>query len=335
MEKLEKDRKQRMVLGQEDKDFPTDLVQQINNIARPRFAFLVGIGEAYDEKNRLFCPVNDVTDLAEKLEHLGFQCIQLVEKGATINNVKRNFEHFLKLVLKSDKLVADEGHADLSVVMFYFSGHGSSNKSADTLCLVDGHLECEWFAERLSKRKELPGHDEDRVKKERRTRYPSNIVVLDCCRPRKHQYNKLPEYGIYTTMIQSCRCSQSSYEPKSGRNGMFTAHLLANLTTGLDQDLPIIFGKVKAGVGRQHGGLQVPIVNDVLSIPVILVTKNVERTANKYIRQEVKLLKENYKLWDVVVEKFDSRGHGFFDAGGQLLSEFARAVTNVFRGLFS
>ena len=116
---------------------------------------------------------------------------------------------------------------------------------------------------------------------------------------------------------------------------MFTAHLLANLTTGLDQDLPIIFGKVKAGVGRQHGGLQVPIVNDVLSIPVILVTKNVERTANKYIRQEVKLLKENYKLWDVVVEKFDSRGHGFFDAGGQLLSEFARAVTNVFRGLFS
>jgi len=306
------------------------ILLQINNLARPRYAFLVGVGAGYEEGSVLANPANDVTDLSEKLSLLGFKCLSLVDEGATISNVQRNFKHFLRLVQDTDEVVAEEGNADLSIVLFFFSGHGCSRKGEEHLCLMNNEeLPYNWLLGELGKRTPLRGKSSKDAMGTRR-RMPANIVITDCCRAEKKGMQKILEPAD-TCQVFSCRSSQSASDGPPGRNGLFTEHLLANLTIGLEKPLDQLLFDVRVGVKRSRRGIQQPITRNSINVPIVLVATKVKEKANEYIQHEIGLLKENSQRWERVVCAFNAIPTGFYDAAGKLRTDAFEAVSFLSR----
>lgn len=213
-----------------------------NSGQHKRVALVIGNGDYKDAP--LKNPPNDAEDVAATLRSLGFEVIS--RRNATQPQVKaavREFGQHLR--------GAESG-------LFYFAGHGIQVKGINYLVPVGVDIQSEADAEDQSVSLDYVM----RTMEESGARF--NISILDACRnnPFARSFRSASR-GLAQAQAASGMLVAYATAPGSvaadgtGRNGIYTKHLLKNLKEG-DSDILKVFQRVRAGVVTETGGQQVP-----------------------------------------------------------------------------
>lgn len=192
-------------------------------------------------------PANDASDLAAALEKQGFNV--LVRENVGERGLKEAVDVFAKHLKKG------------GIGLFFFAGHGIQLKDQNFLMPVDVGFDSESdvsfksiSAEYVLSRMAEAGN---RI----------NIVILDACRNNPlAQSRKTISKGLGVmnvgraekgTFIAYATSPGSTAADGTGRNGLYTKHLLRSLETQ-DSDIDRVFGRVRTGVVQDTNGEQVP-----------------------------------------------------------------------------
>ncbi len=192
-------------------------------------------------------PANDASDLASALEKQGFNV--LVRENVGERGLKEAVDVFAKHLKKG------------GIGLFFFAGHGIQLKDQNFLLPVDVGFESEAdvsfksvSAEYVLSRMAEAGN---RI----------NIVILDACRNNPLQQSRKSiskGLGVMNvgraekgTFIAYATSPGSTAADGTGRNGLYTKHLLRSLETQ-DSDIDRVFGRVRTGVVQDTNGEQVP-----------------------------------------------------------------------------
>ena len=211
--------------------------------ADPRIALVIGNAEY--KSAPLKNPVNDARAIARALKDLGFEVIlkeNITQQGFV--GALREFGTRLK-----------DGNA---TGLFYYAGHGMQVKGANYLIPVDAAIE---------------GEDEIRYQsidanqvldKMEQAGNRLNIVILDACRDNPYarsfrsKQSGLAQMDAPSGMLVAFATAPGSvaYDGE-GVNGVYTKHLLRNLTLpGMPVEL--VLKRVREGVSKDTEGKQIP-----------------------------------------------------------------------------
>lgn len=207
-----------------------------------RVALVIGNG-AYSS-SPLRNPPNDAQDVAAALTDLGFDVIELTDahKGAFLNAL----DDF------SDKLRRAEAG------LFYFAGHGMQIRGQNYLLPVGVHV-------RRESDVEYEGVNANRVLAAMEEAGSSvNIMILDACRDnpfsrtfRSGSRGLAMMRGAKGTFIAYATSPGSVAADGTGRNGVFTGHLLQHIDRP-GFAIEDVFKRVRSGVVGATSGEQVP-----------------------------------------------------------------------------
>jgi len=208
-----------------------------------RLALLIG-NSNYKEAP-LRNPVNDATDMGKALEALGFKVmLRLDANRRQMREAMRDFARELK---------------GGGVGLFYFAGHGVQSAGKNFLLPVgaDVREQFDLVDEAVDANVILAGMEE--------AGNSVNIVILDACRnnPFARAWRSAVSEGLAQmnaptgSFIAFATAPGSVAADGSGKNGIFTKHLLDNLNRG-DSDIDRVFTRVTASVARETGNRQVP-----------------------------------------------------------------------------
>ena len=202
------------------------------------------IGNAAYQSSPLKNPVNDATDMAQALKDKGFAVTLRTNIG---NRDMRQAIRAFSQTLKAG-----------GVGLFYFAGHGVQSKGRNYLIPLNAEIkeEFELEDEAFDANRVLAGMEEagNRV----------NIVILDACRDNpfgrawRTSATGLAQLSApIGSFVAFATAPGSVAADGSGRNGLFTSHLLTSLRNP-DSDIDRVFTRVAAAVARESGNKQVP-----------------------------------------------------------------------------
>jgi formylglycine-generating enzyme required for sulfatase activity len=208
-----------------------------------RIALVIG-NSAYTNAPRLKNPINDATDIADALSHLGFT----VEHGVDLNQKQMKF-----MIREFGKKLKAGGQG-----LFYFSGHGVQLRGHNYLVPVDADITSEADVEDQGVDANLVLGLMDEANN------GLNVVILDACRnnPFARSFRSasggLAQVDAPTgTLIAYATAPGRVAQDGVGRNGTYTAELLKQMRVpGLAVEE--MFKRVRANVRQQTGGEQVP-----------------------------------------------------------------------------
>jgi len=214
-----------------------------------RVALLIG-NSAYKE-SPLKNPVNDASDMAAALKELGFKVT--LRTDASQRQMKQALREFARDIKSG------------GVGLFYFAGHGVQSRGRNFLVPIGASIESEAEIEdeTIDANLVLSYMDEaqNRV----------NIVVLDACRNNPFARSfRSASHGLAQmdagkgSFIAFATAPGSVAADGSGRNGVYTEHLLASLKQA-DGDIDKVFRRVAGNVSKVTGGKQVPWVSSSLT----------------------------------------------------------------------
>jgi len=209
--------------------------------AQEKYALVIGNAN-YTYSGRLNNPVNDATDMRNTLQGLGFQVDYLADVNLTrmqtaINNFK------IKLNASPN-----------SYGLFYFAGHGVQSRGDNYLIPIDANISNEYLLPRIT----LPvQYVLDELEKAGNI---LNIIVLDACRNLPVNLTRglsivtqLPKGSI---LVYAAGAGQAALDG-TGRNGLFTAHLLRHIRTpGIE--VKEVFNRTREDVINTSNSAQVP-----------------------------------------------------------------------------
>lgn len=210
--------------------------------AERRVALVIG-NSAY-QKSPLKNPVNDATDVAAKLRNMGFEVIERTNlKSSQIGRTLREFRARL---------------TPGAVALFFYAGHGLQIKGENYLPAVDADIEGEEDVPNQS----IAVRQVMDVMEDAKTRL--NLAFLDACR--NNPYNRgfrsagdgLARISAPSgTLISFATRPGSVAADGSGRNGLYTTHLLTAMEA---PNLPVelMLKKVTTGVKVASRGMQEP-----------------------------------------------------------------------------
>ena len=207
-----------------------------------RVALVIGNGSY--QSSPLKNPVNDATDMAQALKDKGFAVTLRTNIG---NRDMRQAIRAFSQTLKAG-----------GVGLFYFAGHGVQSKGRNYLIPLNAEIkeEFELEDEAFDANRVLAGMEEagNRV----------NIVILDACRDNpfgrawRTSATGLAQLSApIGSFVAFATAPGSVAADGSGRNGLFTSHLLTSLRNP-DSDIDRVFTRVAAAVARESGNKQVP-----------------------------------------------------------------------------
>ncbi|MDR1986701.1 MAG: tetratricopeptide repeat protein [Treponema sp.] len=212
-----------------------------------KFALVIG-NSAYTGITRLNNPVNDANDVSAALRGLGFTVDTLTNAG------RAQMEEGVTRL--KNRLTAAQG----SYGFFYYAGHGVQSGGENYLIPVDANIPGEAYLQDRAVPMQavlgelnLAGNG-------------LNIVVLDACRDNPFSWRRSNSRGLQVvtnqpadSIIVYATSAGAAAADGTGRNGLFTTHLLNNLKTpGLSvRDL---FDKTGADVRRASSGSQIPAI---------------------------------------------------------------------------
>jgi formylglycine-generating enzyme required for sulfatase activity len=204
------------------------------------------IGNSAYAASPLRNPANDAADLAAELEKKGFNV--LLRENVGERGLKEAVDEFAKFLKRG------------GVGLFFFAGHGVQFGDQNYLMPTDIPFKSEAdikyksvSAEYVLARMAEAGN---RV----------NIVILDACRDNPFSSSQSGSKGLGAmnvgrnergTYISYATSPGSTAADGSGRNGMYTKHLLRSLELR-DSDIDKVFGRVRSGVVQDTDGNQVP-----------------------------------------------------------------------------
>ena len=207
-----------------------------------RVALVIG-NSAYKE-SPLRNPVNDATDMAAALKNLGFSVI--LRTNASRRQMVEGVREFGSQIRRG------------GVGFFYYAGHGVQSRGRNYLLPVGAQLDSESDLEfeSVDASMVLAQMDEagNRV----------NIVVLDACRDNPFARSfRSASRGL--AQMDSAKGSFLAYATSpgsvaadgSGRNGVYTKHLLQSLKEP-ETKLEEVFKRVRLGVAKETGNKQIP-----------------------------------------------------------------------------
>ncbi len=208
-----------------------------------RVALVIG-NSAYKDAP-LRNPVNDATDIAATLRSLGFTV--MLHTNADTRQMRSAMRAFAQNLKRG------------GVGLFYFAGHGVQSRNGRNYLIpvgADIKEEFELEDEAVDANRVLAGMEEagNRV----------NIVILDACRNNpfargwRSSTNGLAQMSAPAGSFVGFATSPGSVAADgTGRNGIYTRHLLESLKQG-DTDIDRVFTRVTAGVAKETGNKQVP-----------------------------------------------------------------------------
>ncbi|WP_461256017.1 SUMF1/EgtB/PvdO family nonheme iron enzyme [Treponema sp. R80B11-R83G3] len=215
--------------------------------AQQKFALVIGNG-AYTNITKLNNPVNDANDMAVALQGLGFT-VEKVLNG-NLSQMENGIVN-LKKRLKGSKN---------SYGFFFYAGHGVQSNGENYLIPVDANIQSESFLRRQSisvqeMLDELNDAGND-----------LNVVVLDACRDNPFAWKRSGSRGLQVvgnqpadSIIVFATSAGSTASDGTGRNGLFTGHLLERLKTpGIE--VAEVFRLTMGDVVRASGSQQRPAV---------------------------------------------------------------------------
>ncbi|QJB55623.1 caspase family protein [Pseudodesulfovibrio sp. zrk46] len=221
----------------------SDMVTSNTSMATgARYALVIG-NSAYPNAP-LKNPVNDARDVVRSLRQMGFTVIQ--KNNAGLREMEMAMNTFYSSLQRG------------GVGLFYYAGHGVQVGGSNYLVPVDARINSEsdvkyecLDAGRILGKMEDAGNS-------------MNIIILDACRnnPFARSFRSasrgLARMDAPTGSILAFSTAPGSVaEDGSGRNGVYTKHLLQNLMTpGLD--ISDIFFYTRRGVVQETQGRQVP-----------------------------------------------------------------------------
>ena len=202
------------------------------------------IGNAAYKQSPLPNPVNDATDMAAALQAAGFRVI--MRRNANQREMRQAIREF-GTVLRRDQ-----------VGLFYFAGHGVQVRGVNYLIPVDANIKTEADVEDEA----IDANFALRTMEEAQAKV--SILVLDACRdnPYARTFRStsrgLAQMQAATgSLIAFATSPGTQAADGSGRNGVYTKHLLASLQEP-DTDVLKVFQRTRAAVVRETGGKQTP-----------------------------------------------------------------------------
>ena len=207
-----------------------------------RVALVIG-NSAYKE-SPLANPGNDAADMAKKLEEMGFKVI--LRRNVNTRAMREAIREFGKELRRAQ------------VGLFFYAGHGVQIRGSNYLVPVGADIQAEADVEdqAIDANYVLRTMDDAQVK--------VNIVILDACRnnPYASSFRStstgLAQMRAATgTLIAFSTAPGSIAADGSGRNGLYTQHLLASLDQP-DTDISKVFQRTRAAVVKETGGKQTP-----------------------------------------------------------------------------
>ena len=214
-----------------------------SQVAKPQRLALV-IGNAGYRDAPLLNPVNDAADMAKLLEAAGFQVV--LRHNASLREMHLALREF------GDKL----GRESLGV--FYYAGHGMQVRGRNYLIPVDADIgrEDEVAFNAFDVQAVLEKMDS--------ARNHTNLIILDACRNNPFTARfKLANAGLAQidappgSVIAFATAPGATAADGTGRNGLYTQHLLAQLRRE-GVRIEEAFKQVRAGVRKDSAGLQTP-----------------------------------------------------------------------------
>jgi hypothetical protein len=219
-----------------------------------RIALVIGNG-AY-KSVPLPNPSNDAKDMAALLKDAGFEVVH--RENATLKEMHLALREF------GDQLKRE------SLGLFYFAGHGVQVRGRNFLIPVDADIgrEDEVAFSALDLQAVMEKMDT--------ARNHTNLIILDACRDNPFSTKvKLANAGLAQidappgSFVAFATAPGSTAADGSGRNGLYTQHLLANLTKpGLR--IEDAFKQVRAAVRVASKGAQTPWESTSLESELVL-----------------------------------------------------------------
>jgi uncharacterized caspase-like protein len=213
-----------------------------STLAQDRVALVIG-NSSY-QTSPLVNPVNDAEDMARTLSALGFKVI--LRKDAGTREMRQAIREFGR-----------ELHG-AQAGLFYFAGHGVQVKGSNYLVPIGTDIQSEADIEDLAIDADYVLRTMDDAQVE------VNIVILDACRNnpfvsrfRSAKRGLAQMDAVRGSLVAFSTAPGSVASDGNGRNGVYTKHLLANLTAG-DPDVLKVFQRTRASVVKETDGKQTP-----------------------------------------------------------------------------
>jgi len=215
--------------------------------AQAKFALVIGNGN-YTGISRLNNPVNDANDMEAALRDLGFTVDKLLDASRVDmeNAVAR---------LKNRLSVANDSYGFL-----FYAGHGVQSGGVNYLIPVDAIIPSEnYLRDRTVSVQTMMDELNDAGN-------ALNIVVLDACRDNPYSWARTTSRGLTVlsnqpadSIIVYATSAGSTAADGTGRNGLFTEHLLTHLRKpGIE--VSEVFRLTMSDVAQASGNQQRPAV---------------------------------------------------------------------------
>jgi len=218
------------------------------NVSAPqKFALVIGNGN-YTNIAKLNNPVNDANDVAAALQGLGFTVDKVLDA---------NLEQMENAVMRlKNRLSASQS----TYGFLFYAGHGVQSNGENYLIPVGANIPSENSLRERSVSVQWTLAELNDAKN------ALNVVVLDACRDNPFSWKRSSTRGLSMvanqpadSIIVYATSAGTAASDGTGRNGLFTTHLLNNLKTpGLE--VKEIFNRTGADVARASNRAQIPAI---------------------------------------------------------------------------
>jgi hypothetical protein len=215
--------------------------------AQQKFALVIG-NSNYTNLGRLRNPVNDAEDMAASLKDLGFTVDKVLD--GDLDKMES------AVMMLKNRLSASRS----SYGFLFFAGHGVQSGGANYLIPVGSNIPSENFLRTRAMSVQTVLDELNDARNE------LNVIVLDACRDNPFSWARTGSRGLTViggqptdSIVVYATSAGSTAQDGTGRNGLFTSHLLNNLKTpGLE--VKEIFNRTGQEVSAASGRKQVPAV---------------------------------------------------------------------------
>jgi formylglycine-generating enzyme required for sulfatase activity len=215
--------------------------------AQQKYALVIGNGN-YTGITRLNNPENDAADMKAVLEGLGWT-VDLVRNGS-LDQMETAVGRL------KNRLSVSKG----SYGFLFYAGHGVQSAGENYLIPVDAHIQSESLLRQRAMSMQFMLDELNSAGNE------LNIVVLDACRDNPFGWSRSGSRGLSMVSAQPAdsiivyaTSAGSAASDGTGRNGLFTTHLLNNLKKpGLS--VREMFDQTGADVQRASNRAQIPAI---------------------------------------------------------------------------
>jgi len=222
------------------------------SFAQQKYALVIGNGN-YAHITKLDNPVNDANDMGAALQGLGFTVDKVL--NGTLDQMES------AAIRLKNRLSASKN----SYGFLFYAGHGVQSNGENYLIPVDANIQSESF---LRQRAVSVQSVLDELNQAENS---LNIVVLDACRDNPFSWSRSGSRGLIVvgnqpadSIIVFATSAGSVAADGTGRNGLFTGHLLTHLKTpGLE--VTEIFRRTMGDVSRASNNRQRPAVYNQFS----------------------------------------------------------------------